>query len=293
MILDEKHKTADGLWLACNQMEQAAEATLKHHLSRFEPAIRDCYEAGVQVPTLTSKRCGAPDILLAATFLKKALNDLRAVWRLVCLGYTSQAAAIAANLYENALATSCLAGNATHTATFQKQKNGDLPWKPQVLAKLLASRWQEEALKTKNSFSKEEFELAWREVYSAYKWLCKIKHPTSLSALHDSMATSTKAGEFVVMAEPDLRQEDLPVKATILTISISRVREAIRCFAAGAECEEACPHFNSFKIKMENILATTKEAYEVFRKHPLPFDIQSSDLTETYSQLRERTGRVH
>jgi hypothetical protein len=293
MIFDEKHKTADGRWLACNQMEQAAEATLKHHLSQFEPAIRDCYEAGVQVPTLTSKRCGAPDIRLAALFLKKALNDLRAVWRLTCLGYTSQAAAIAATLYENALAASCLAGNADLAAHFRKQKNGDLPWKPQALAKLLASRWQEEARKAENSFSKEEFELAWREVYSAYKWLCKIKHPTFLSALHDSMATSTKAGEFVVMAAPDLRQEDLPVKATILTIAISRIREAIHCFATGAECDETCHHFDSFKTKMENILTTTKKAYEIVRSHPLPFDIRDSDLTETYSKLRERAGRAN
>jgi len=127
MILDEKHKQAEGLWLACDQLEQTAEATLKQHLSQFEPAIRDCYEAGVQVPTLASRRCGAPDIVLAALFLKKALNDLRAVWMLVCHGYTSQAAAIAATLYENALAASCLAGNADHAAHFLKRKNGDLP----------------------------------------------------------------------------------------------------------------------------------------------------------------------
>lgn len=289
MILDEKRKRAEGLWIACDQMEQAAEATLKSHLSRFELALCDCYEAGVQVPTLASKRRGAPDMILAALFLKKSLNDLRAVWRLACYGYTSQAAAVAATLYENGLAASCLAGNAEHAAHFRKQKHGDLPWKPQALAKLLASRWQQEAQKAKKNFGKEEFELAWREVYSAYKWLCKIKHPTYLSALHDSMSASAKVGEFVVMAAPDLRQEDLSVKATILTITISRAHEAIRCFAAGAECDE-CHDFDSFKTKMENVLTTTKKAYEGFRSHPLPFDIRNSDLSENYRTLRGTAG---
>jgi hypothetical protein len=178
MILDKNNKGPEGLWLACDQMETAAEVALKNQLSQFEPAIRDCYEAGVQVPTLASKRYGQPDILFSALFLKKALNDLRAVWILVSTGYTSQAAAVAATLYENALAASCLAGDPICAERLQKERTGDLPWSAQDLAKLLAKRWQEDAQKAKRVFKKEEFELAWREVYSAYKWLCKIKHPT-------------------------------------------------------------------------------------------------------------------
>ena len=111
MILDKNHKGPEGLWLACDQMEAAAEVALENQLSQFEPAIRDCYEAGVQIPTLASKRYGQHDILFSALLLKKALNDLHAVWILACFGYTSQAAAVAATLYENALTASCLAGD--------------------------------------------------------------------------------------------------------------------------------------------------------------------------------------
>jgi len=107
------------------------------------------------------------------------------------------------------------------------------------------------------------------------------------------MAASAKAGEFVVMAAPDLRQEDLPVKATILTIAISRVCEAIRCFAAGSECDESCHDLDSFKTKMEKVLATTKNAYEVFMSHPLPFDIRNSELSETWRALRGKIGRTN
>jgi hypothetical protein len=290
MIIDKNYEGPEGLWLACDQMEAAAEIGLKGQLSQFEPAIRDCYEAGVQVPTLTSRRNGHPDILLSALFLKKALNDIRTVWILACLGYTSQAAAVAATLYENAMAASCLAGSLECAGRLQKQKSGDLPWSAQELAKLLAKRWHEEARTARRHFSKEDYELAWREVYSAYKWLCKIKHPTYKSAAHDSMAASVKAGEYVVMAAPDVRREDLPVKATILTIAISRVREAIRCFSVGVECDERGLDFNSFKARMDNVLTVTGEAYAAFSDQPLPFDISDSALSETYGRLKGRFG---
>jgi hypothetical protein len=271
-------------------METAAKVALKNQLSQIEQAVRDRFEAGVQVPTLANKRYGQPDILLSALFLKKALNDLRAVWILTCFGYTSQVAAIAATLYEYALAASCLAGNTECAARLRKQKSGDLPWSAQDLAKLLAKRWQEEARSAKRDFSKEGFELAWREVYSAYKWLCKIKHPTYKSALGDSMSASVKAGEYVVMAAPDLREEDLPVKAIILTVAISRVREAVRCFFAGAECEESGPDFDSFKTSMENVLTVTKKAHASFSGQSLPFDISDSALSETYGKFKKTLG---
>lgn len=127
-------------------------------------------------------------------------------------------------------------------------------------------------------------------MYSAYKWLCKIKHPTYKSALHDSMAASVRAGEYVVMAAPDLRGEDLPVKAVILTIAISRVLEAIRCFSAGVECDESGLDFNSFEVRMENALTVTSKAYATFNDRPLPFDISDSALRETYGKLKGRSG---
>jgi hypothetical protein len=100
------------------------------------------------------------------------------------------------------------------------------------------------------------------------------------------MAASVRAGEYVVMAAPDLRSEDLPIKAVILTIAISRVREAIRCFSAGVECDESGLDFNSFKVRLENIVTVTCNAHAAFNDRPLPFDISDSALSKTYGKLK-------
>ncbi|MCI0560701.1 MAG: hypothetical protein MN733_19625 [Nitrososphaera sp.] len=161
-----------------------------------------------------------------------------------------------------------------------------MPWKPQQLAQMLAKQWQAEAVKSGNLFDKNEYEKAWREVYAAYKWLCKIKHPTLRSALHDSFAASVKDGEYVIMAAPDLRAEDLPVKATILVISISRVREAIRCFAIALNCDSSSPDYEDFRIRMVEILPETREAYSQTMTQPLPFIIGDSSLYQDWVKLK-------
>ena len=189
----------DGLWVACEGMEAAATIDLSTQLAPFASAIRNCYEAGVQAPTLVATRHKELDTLLSALFLKRTLNDLRATWVLLQIGYTSQAAAVTASLYENALATSCLAGDLKNALQFRSDKISDLPWSPQQLAKKLAQRWQTEAVNAGQLFDQNEYEQAWREVYSAYKWLCKIKHPTAKSALHGDCRIDCVNGGPTVM----------------------------------------------------------------------------------------------
>ncbi|MCJ7585089.1 MAG: hypothetical protein MUO30_10025, partial [Anaerolineales bacterium] len=246
-------KKPEGLWLACENMEIAAKRVTAKQLEPFEAPIRICYESGVQVSTLPGKRHGTPDILLAALFLKKTLNDLRSTWVLLQYGYTSQAASVAASLFENALTVTCLAGNDVNTKKLQNNKSGDLPWKVQQLAKMLSQQWQEEARILKRKFDKEDYEKAWQEIYSGYKWLCKIKHPTIMSAAHDALSTSLISGEYVVMAAPDIRPEDIAVKATILAMAINRVYGAIRSFSFALECDTKLPEYKRFVKRMQDV----------------------------------------
>jgi hypothetical protein len=96
-------KSPQGLWLANNMMEAAAASVISQQLSPFTSTVRDCYETGVEVATLPAKGPTKSHMLVAALFLKRSLNDFRATWVLLHLGYTSQAAAVAGSLYENAL----------------------------------------------------------------------------------------------------------------------------------------------------------------------------------------------
>lgn len=283
----EAKTSPKGLWDALDRMEVSATILLNDKLAPFEAPLRSCYEAGVQAPTLEAKRHQEPDVLYAALFLKRALNDIRGVWILTQTGYTSQAASVAAALYENALAATCLAGSTRNAARLQANKSGDLPWGAQALSKMVTRRWQEEARQQGKPFNQDKYEKTWREVYSAYKWLCKIKHPTLRSVAHDAFAASTKPDEYVVMAAPDIRDEDLVVKATILVISISRLYEAIRQFARSLDCDRTLPYYEEFGIQLQAAYSGAIEAYKVTAQQPLPFDIKDTRLTREWAKLKK------
>ena len=100
-----------GLWQACANMEEVSQPQLLMSLEPFSKPVIDCYEVGVQAPTLKGKRHHDLDITYSALFLKRALTDLRVVWKLLSVGYTSQAAVVAAALFEHALVVNSLAGS--------------------------------------------------------------------------------------------------------------------------------------------------------------------------------------
>lgn len=279
--------SSKGLWLACETMEASALTILSKELVKFESPIRKCYECGVQAPTLVGKRQRRLDMLLAALFLKKALSDLRSIWILLRFGYTSQAASVAASLYENALTVVAVAGNTHNALKLGKSKSGDVPWDAQQFAKVLAQKWRGEADARREKFDQRDYDSGWRQIYSGYKWLCKIKHPTVKSAIHDASATSLTEGEYVVMAAPDVRLDDLVVKATILAIAISRVHGAVRHFAIALECDASSTEYEKFSIRMDGVLREAQEAYKEVATQPLPFDVGDSAIAKDYSRLKE------
>lgn len=276
------------LWHASEVSELTAFNVLAEQLKSFDLPIKKVYAAGVQAPTLPGKRTQELDLMFAALFLKKALNDLRSAWLLLRVGYTSQSAAVVASLYENALTVSCLAGQEKNVRKLQNNKSGDLPWSPIKLAKNLASQWRDDNQIQGKKFDNDDYELAWREIYSGYKWLCKIKHPTMGSALHDALSTMVKAGEFVVMAAPDIRSEDLVVKATIIMIAISRVREAIRSFVLAMEVDTTSSEYEFFVERMVQVLELTMEAFDEAVEEPPPFTVTDQKLQKEWRRLKSK-----
>lgn len=249
----------------------------------FSSPFRLCYEAGVQAPTLKGSRHGENDIILSALFLKRSLTDFRSIWLLTKTGYTSQAASIAASLFENALAITSIVSSNENVEQLMASKSGDLPWGAQLLAQNQARRWQKETLEKGESFDSDEYEKAWREIYSSYKWLCKIKHPTLRSVSYDAGSTSMDKKDYVVMASPDIRNEDLVVKAAVLMISFSRVYEAIRQFILALGCEEETDEYAEFEEKLSQSHSETMRAFTSFSQQPLPFNIGDSKIAKDWA----------
>lgn len=267
----ETNDGPEGLWDALDGMEVSATILLSEKLAPFEPPLRSCYEAGVQASTLEGRRHEEPDIVYAALFLKRALNDLRGVWLLTQTGYTSQAACIAAALFENALAATCLAGSPDNASKLRASKSGDLPWGAQSLSKMVADRWRRQAHEKGEPFDQDDYQRHWRQAYLGYKWLCKIKHPTLRSAFHDAPATARESREYVVMAAPDTRDADLNVKAMVLMISFSRMYEAIRQFALSLDCDDSAQYYVKFIERLNSAHSGALEAFEALVDPPLPF----------------------
>lgn len=289
MVIKLDKTNPENLWLASESMELSALNTLSEQLQPFETLIQACYGAGVQAATLPGKSDKNSGLKFASLFLKKALNDLRSAWILVRIGYTSQAAAVVATLFENALTVNCLAGQSANVKKLKKNKSGDLPWTPIQLSKILAGQWRDYYRGTGETFEKDDYELAWREIYAGYKWLCKVKHPTMDSVLHDAKSTATDPGEYVIMAAPDIRPENLAVKATILVIALSRLREAIRSFVLARQVDETSQEYKEYSERMVKVLNETKEAYNITVTEPLPFVLGDSSLKRDFARLKAKT----
>ncbi|WP_312422569.1 hypothetical protein [Anaerospora hongkongensis] len=279
-----KIKSATGLWQETFKIETASVALLLDTLKPFEKPLQNCYECGVELLTLPCVQPHIEDLQLAAPYLKRTLNDLRAIWHLLLMGYTSQAGSVAAATFEYALLASCLPGHPERTIKLKRSKSGDSPWTTKELCIFHAMHRKEESQILGTKMSKTDFELIWTETYGAYKWLCKIKHPTLSSTLHDLGATSLKQKEYVVMASPDIRKEDTPVKFTILSIIISRIHDTIRKFALrmhlDRDKERVLNWTNTFNMIIPECVSTYKSI------ESLPFTVSDSNLKKRYYELK-------
>ena len=260
---------ADGAWARLNQLEEAAGTTIARQLHAFEAPFRDAYEAGVIVPVLRSKGRATIDVRPAALFFKRALNDLRGVWLLLRAGYTSQAASVAASLYESALATTCLLQSNDNIADFHSDPYGEIPWSITNMAKMVV---QGEGKKPQS----KEFENSWRALYAHYSWLCQVKHSSRSSVIHDTTASTLAEKRYVVMALPNVREEDVPVKSMVAIISLQRTLGCIEAFAHALGFREKLPDDFRFAERFQAARGSAWRAFEPHLKALQPISIGKS-----------------
>ena len=273
-------KDSHGFWNILSALELAGSQEIFKMLKPFSEPITDCYECGMEVPTLSCKREKTKDIGIAALFLKRVLNDLRATWNLLLLGYTSQAGSVAAAAFENALIVACIAGNIEKAEKMWNHESGGSPWSITKLCKMYSDRLKERDKEHGKASSNQEYDILSEALYTQYMWLCKVKHPTLPSALHDAFSVSLIENEYMVMAAPDTRLEDLPNKAFILSVTILRVQEAIESFAIARELDYEKPNVISWQNRFESIITKIDEAVDPIMKTPLPFDYKGRVLID-------------
>lgn len=269
---------ADGSWERLDGLEARARELVPVQLQPFEEAFRLSYESGVIVPVLRANGNAIIDVRCGALFFKRVLNDLRGVYLLLQSGYTSQAAAVAASLYENALAAICLFKSQTNIDALLKSDGGEIPWSPLRMAKMVVSYEG----KTQGS---QEFENQWRALYAHYVWLCQCKHPTMQTMLHDSSATALEKG-YAIMALPNVRDQDLPYKAMIAIHSLARTHESTQAFASALGYQDSLPNDYRFAERFEKAKSSTWNAFTPFLTAPNPVTIEKTWFVKKYPPVK-------
>lgn len=124
------------------------------------------------------------------------------------------------------------------------ERSGELPWN---VASMCQTIVHEENKRVKPELPEDE---GWKVLYSHCCWLCQIKHPTLAQSFHDAGSTSVNEMNYVVMAFPDVREEDLGVKKLICCMVLSRALSAIESFAQAAGVEDKTPKESRFWEKV-------------------------------------------
>lgn len=244
---------------------------IEAQVASFRDLVVAYMEAGMVVATLEAQRRTGDDIRVVAMFLKRVLNDLRAVWLLLVRGYTSQAASVAAALFENALVVSVVAGNEAR-AREVKRVDG-VPWSTLQLTKFQAKIAQRDAEAKGKPYTPKECEELWQLTYYQYKWLCQLKHPTPQAAIHDLGVTLVDDRQFAVLALPDMRKENLPVKVGVLAGSLSRTFEAIKRYGLACKCDESHPKYRRFENLLNQIYGGLPDPIQATSLPPNPIRV--------------------
>lgn len=237
----------EAVWKMLDDVEQVTHEQSSALLVEWEPVVRATIEAGCLAPLVPAKNQRAPQLIAAGPFLKRSLNDLRGIWLMLQRGYSSQAASIAASLYENALTAAVLASSEKLAAEARKTKYAEIPWSPKQLAQLDARRGLDIQAKNGKNITTKEYEDNWTISYYHYKWLCQIKHPTWQSVYHDIKGTRTAKHEYAVRPGPNNVPEDDHIKACILGGSVAKLLEACKSFFLALDADESSAEYLAFE----------------------------------------------
>lgn len=276
-----KLKEIDTVWSGLGDIEKLAQETMRVELSPWEEIIKTCVEAGILTAVLPAKNHGDLPFIAAAPFLKRSLNDLRCIWLLVEKGYASQAASVAASVFENALCAAVLADSEELAKEAMRTRYSEIPWTAKKLAQLNALRQIALERKLGKSVSADEYEDSWTIAYYHYKWLCQIKHPTWQSVMHDSKSTIVKGGEYAVLPLPNNLREDMQVKFCILSGSVAKVLEAVKSFSISLECDETSQEYIAFEEKVIKAHFGAIELIKKYKDNPSPIRVFNESFIKT------------
>lgn len=127
----------------------------------------------------------------------------------------------------------------------------------------------------------KEFENQWRALYAHYVWLCQLKHASRQSVVHDTTGTALKDG-YVVMALPNVRPEDLAVKANVAIISLHRAMECIEAFAQALGFHTPWPADHGFSVRLCRARQTSWKAFEPFLGDLVPVSVAATRFAMKY-----------
>lgn len=288
IFIMSKAKFIEGAYAALEEIEDLSRDSLRDELSGWDKIVQNCIVAGGLAPLLPAKNRGTPRVLAASPFLKRALTDLRAVHLMIRIGYTSQAASVAASLWENALTAAVLADSDSLAKEAKSTKYSEIPWSPKQLAKLDAKR----ALKISygaDNYPQKEYEDNWTISYYNYKWLCQIKHPTWQSVFHDLRSAQVSEGEYAIFPFPCNFSEDTHLKYAVLGNAVSKALEAVKSYFLSLECDEQDEGYSIFEDKINIVHFGVLEQMKEFAGKPSPINVLDRRFIKTdFSTLVEK-----
>lgn len=286
-----KIRTVESVWPQLPDLEDICAATVRSQLAGWEDLVVACLEAGMLAPMVPSKKKLDVRLLTAAPFLKCTLDDLRGVWLLIQRGYTSQAAAVAAALFENALTAAVIASSEELARQASKAKYGEIPWSAKELCQLDTKR--EMALRPSGGKeqSQKEYEDGWTIGYFHYKWLCQVKHPTWQAATHAIRSTVVKNREYAIRPGPNTLDDDLQVKARVIAVSLTKALQAIKSFFLSLDGNEASEEYAAFEDKVNKAHFGVIELIKKQYGKPSPIKVLNRGFIKTdFSTLKEKFG---
>lgn len=283
-----KVAAVESIWPLLEDVESVVRVEVRKSLGEWEVVVRTCEEAGMLAPMVPSEKHGRPSLVAAGPFLKRALNDLRGVWLLLERGYSTQAASVAASLYENALTAAVLAGDEKLTLEAKKTKYAEIPWTPKRLAQLNSRREMAIQEKSGRRTTGKEYEDAWTISYFNYKWLCQIKHPTWQTVYHDVQGSLVNAQEYAIRPGPNNVAYDHQLKVRILGVSISQVFIATQSFFLALEGDESTPEYSAFEEKVNFVHAGVRRLMKKECGKPSPISVLDRNFIKTdFESLRK------
>jgi hypothetical protein len=279
--------TIGTVWELLGDVEHVVKGHVLATFAEWHAVIKACEEAGMLAPLVPSKNRGAASLVAAGPFLKRALNDLRAVWLLIERGYSTQAASVAASLYENALTAAVLAGDDKLAEEAKKTKHAEIPWSPKQLAQLNARRELSIQEKSGSTPTGKAYEDAWTISYFHYKWLCQIKHPTWQAVYHDVQGTLISGTEYTIRPAPNDIADDAQLKARVIGVSVSQVFIAARSFFLALDGDETSSEYVAFEDKANFVHSEIRRLMKKEYGKPPPISVLDTSFIKTdFATLR-------